>query len=244
MIEQIKILVSRRAYEFRPDDLRLTVLTTAEVSQQIQDHFSFQVLQVATPLQTFGPIPITMPPGLVFDYGTTQTPEYEPAPIRFLHFEPQRIVVDVAGPSSAIDWTFERLRLILEDVRAPDGSPAIGEPASIKEYSEISARYSFGIEDVIGGPLLDLASETFGGEELTVMPLGIKFGAVDPSAAVHPSEIGSMAFSRGSFVELRAGTTPEDKTFFSAAELTTDEHRSWLEALDQRMSGTEGASGG
>lgn len=243
MIEYTKILVARRSYEFQPDDLRLTVLTTAEVSRQVQDHFSFQMLQVATPLQTFGPIPITMPPGLVFDYGTTQTPEYEPAPIRFLHFEPQRIVVDVAGPSSAIDWTFERLQLILEEVRAPDGSPAIGEPASIREYSEISARYSFGIEEIIGGPLLDHAGETFGGKGLTVMPLGIKFRAVEPSAAVHPIEIGSMSFSQGSFVELRAGTSPEDKTFFSAAELPTDEHLSWLEALDRRVSSMKGVSG-
>lgn len=244
MIEQIKILASRRAYEFRPDELRLTVLTTAEVSQLIQQHFSFQVVQVATPMQTFGPIPLTMPPGLVFDYGTTQTPEDAPTPIRFLHFEPHRIVVDVAGPSSAIDWTFERLQVILEEVRAPDGSPAIGEPESVKEYSEMTAHYSFGIEEVIGGPLLDLAGETFGGGGLTVLPLGLKFGAVDPSAEVRPGDIGSMAFSQGSLIELRAGTRPEEKTFFSAMGLPTDEHRSWLEALDRRVSGTRDASGG
>lgn len=244
MIEQTKILVSRRAYEFRPDELRLTVLTTAEVSQQIQQHFSFQVVQVATPLQTFGPIPVTMPPGLVFDYGTTQTPEDVPTPIRFLHFEPHRVVVDVAGPSSAIDWTFERLRLILEEARAPDGSPAIGNPENVREYSEISVRYDFGIEDVIGGPLLELAEETLGRGGLTVMPLGLKFGAVDPGAEVRPSEIGSMSYSRGGLVELRAGTRPEEKVFFSAAELPTSEHQAWLEALDRRVNGTRDASEG
>ena len=230
MIEQTVILSARRAYEFGPDDLRLTVLSVSEVSQQIQQFFSFQVVQIGTPLQTFGPIPNTMPPGLAFDYGTTQTPDNVPTPMRFLHVEPQRIVVDVAGPSSAIDWTFEQLRFILTEARAPDGAPAIGEPVSVREYSEISIRYGFGFEEMIGGPLLDLAGGAFGE---TTTPLGIKFKAVDPEVGVRPAEVGSMSFSQGNLIELRAGTRPDDNTFFSAAELPTDRHLSWLQALDQ-----------
>ncbi len=108
------------------------MLSVAEVHQQIWQYFSFQVVQIASPVQTFGPFPNTIPPGVVLDYGTTQTPEKSPTPIRFLYFEPGRIVIDVAGPSSAIDWTFRQLQRVLSEILSPDRSPVIGEPEMIR----------------------------------------------------------------------------------------------------------------
>lgn len=236
MIEQTKVLSARRAYEFRPDDLRLTVLSVAQVYQQIQQFFSFQVAAIGTPQQTFEAVPNTMPPGLVLDFGTTQTPEGVPVPIRFLHFEPRRIVIDVAGPSSAIDWTFEQLQHILAQVQSPDGSPIIGEPSGTRDYSEIIVRYDFSFEDLVGGPLLELAQEIFGESERSVLPLSVKFRAVDPITEVDPGKIGFGGFSQGNSLELRAATRPEERSFFSVTELPTDEHLAWLEALDQRLS--------
>lgn len=235
MAEQPKILAARRAYEFHPDDLRLTVLSVAEIHQQIAQYFSFQSIQVATPMPTFGPVRPTIPPGVVFDYGSTQTPEGVPAPFRFMHFEPERIVIDVAGPSSAVDWTFEQLRAIMAEVQAPDGSPAIGDPKKVRDYSQISIRYNFGFEELVGGPLIELIRDSFGKEGGSVLPLGLKFQPVEPDALVSPGEIGNENFSRGNSIELRAGTRLEDRTYLSSAELPTDLHLTWLEALEQRV---------
>lgn len=235
MIEQTKILTARRAYEFRPDDLRLSVLSVTQVHQQIQQFFSFQVAVVGTPQQTFGTVPSTMPPGVVMDFGTTQTPESTPVPMRFLHFEPRRIVIDVAGPSSAIDWTFEQLRDLFVNTPSPDGSPIIGEPEKIRDYSEIIVQYDFSFEDLVGGPLLELAKETFGKEDHSVLPLSVKFRAVDLEDEADPGKIGTMGFSQGNSIELRAGTRPSERTFYSVTELPTDKHLSWIEALDRRL---------
>jgi hypothetical protein len=236
VIEQTKILTARRAYEFRPDDLRLSVLSVAQVHQQIQQFFSFQVGAVGTPQPTFGPIPNTLPPGVVLDFGTTQTPENVPTPMRFLHFEPRRIVIDVAGPSSAIDWTYEQIRRILAEVQSPDGSAVIGEPVRTRDYSEIIAHFDFDFEDLISGPLLELAKETFDEDGRSVLPLSLKFRAVAPDEEADPGKITLGAFSDGNALELRAGTRPQDRTFYSVTEMPTDRHLAWLEALDQRLS--------
>lgn len=236
MMDQVKTVTARRAYEFRPDDLRVSVLSVAQVHQQIQQFFSFQVALVGTPQPTFGPVPNTMPPGVVLDFGTTQTPDEIPTPIRFMHFEPRRIVIDVAGPSSAIDWTYGQLRRILAEVKSPDSSPIIGEPAGIRDYSEIIVHFDFDFEDLIGGPLLELAKKTFGEDGRSVMPLGLRFRAVAPDEEAEPGAIGMMGFSHGNSLELRSGTRPQDRTFFSVAEMPTDRHLAWLEALNQRLS--------
>lgn len=236
MIDKVRTLIARRAYEFRADDLRLSVLSVAEVHQQIQQFFTFQVSAVGTPQETFGAVPRTMPPGVVLDFGTAQTPENTPVPMRFIHFEPRRIVIDVAGPSSAIDWTYEQLQRILAEVKSPDDSPIIGEPMRIRDYSEIAVHFDFDFEDLVSGPLLELAKETFDEDGRSVLPLNLKFRAVAPNEEADPGKIGVGAFSQGNSLELRAGTRPQERTFYSVTEMPTDRHLAWLQALDQRLS--------
>lgn len=235
-MKQIKILTARRAYEFRPDDLRLSMASSVAVQQLLQAAFRFQAGQIGTPMQTFGPVANAIPPGLVLDYGSTQTPEGTPTPLRFMHFEPQRLVIDVAGPSSAIDWTFEHLQNVLDDTRSPDGSPIIGEPRTIRDYSEISVNYDFDLEDLIDGPLLQLARKATSEEGRTVMPVSIRFRPVDPTQEVHPNRIGQTGFSQGELFEYRAGTKPGERVFFSASELSTEQHVAWLESLERELS--------
>jgi hypothetical protein len=236
-MEDTKIITARRAYEFRRDDLRISMLSLAEVRQQIQQTFAFQIAEIAPPAPTFGPVQGTLPPGVVFDFGTTRTPgDYAATPIRFLHFEPTRIVVDVAGPSSAIDYTFQQLREILNETPAPDGTSSIGDPERVRNYSEITVHFDFDLEDLIGGPFLKLAKETFGGQDLEILPLGFKFRAMDPSDEARAGEIGTFAFSRGNQLEYRAETSPKDRIYFSVTELPTDQHLAWLESLNRQFS--------
>lgn len=229
-MDQTRLLTARRAYEFRPDDLRLSVLSTSQAQQLIGRLFDFQIVQVGTPLQTFGSIPATIPPGVIFNYGTASTTETE-VPVRFLHFEPFRIVIDVAGPSATIDWMYNRLRQILLDIRDFDGSPAVGEPLRTIEYSEISTRLGFGLEDLLSEPVGRLTQDTFGDREgnLTVFPANIDFLAIDSS-----QEIGKQSLA-GPSLQVRAGTRLEDRTYFSTAYLPTDLHLGWLSELDREL---------
>src|SRR5258708_28360188 len=109
MLEQVKLLTSRRAYEFRPDDLRISMLSTKPVQEQIQQLFQFQTAMMGTPIATFGDVPVTYPPGFVFDMGVWISQDKQIIPIRFLHFEQSRIVIDVALPASAITATLVAL---------------------------------------------------------------------------------------------------------------------------------------
>lgn len=229
-MDQARLLTARRAYEFRPDDLRLSVLSTLQAQQQVSRLFDFQITQIGTPLQTFGPIPTTMPPGVIFDYGVASTSEMN-VPIRFLHFEPFRIVIDVAGPSGTIDWVYEQLRQSLLDIKDFDGSPAVGESLRMIDYSEISTQLSFGLEDLLSEPVNRLTQDAFGDSErnLKVFPASVNFLSIDPA-----HEIGQQSFA-GPSLQVRAGTTLEDKIYFSTANLPTDSHLAWLEELDNEL---------
>src|SRR5229473_6611130 len=110
MLEHVKLLSSRRAYEFRTDNLRLSMLSIKPVQEQIQQLFQFQASVMGTPMATFGDVPIAYPPGFVFDMGVwISQQDKQLIPIRLLHFEQRRIVIDVTGPSSAITAIFEQL---------------------------------------------------------------------------------------------------------------------------------------
>ena len=73
MLEQVKILTSRRAYEFGADAIRLSTLSIQPIQQQIQQLFGFQSSTIGSPIPTFGAVPATYPPGIVFNLGVAGT---------------------------------------------------------------------------------------------------------------------------------------------------------------------------
>ena len=151
-----KILTSRRAYEYAPDDIRLTVLSTPGVQLVIQQLFNFQGVQMGTPPGLFGPVPLTAPPGLVFGTGVHTLPDNTFIAIRALHIEPHIIIINVAGPSSDIDPVFARLTEVFGSWRAQDGTPTIGIPSHTLDYSEASVHFSFMPDAVLPAPLRDV----------------------------------------------------------------------------------------
>src|SRR5215467_7175347 len=96
------ILTARRSYEFTADAIRLSALSTMQVQAHVRASFSFQSSAVGTPMPTFGPIVGTTPPGVVFDWGTFTSEDGSLTPIRFIHFEPTRVVIDLSAHSSYI----------------------------------------------------------------------------------------------------------------------------------------------
>jgi hypothetical protein len=234
MPEQITILSSRRAYEFRPDDLRLTTLSIKPVQEEIQQLFHFQSSVMGTPMQTFGEVPVTYPPGFVFSMGVFFSAEKQPVPIRFLHFEQRRIVIEVAGPSSFIDTIAQRLFHFLSQIQIVDGSPVIGEPERILNYSEISAQFSFPLDALFASPVRRVfakaISENAKGKEVVLAPT-----LVLPAYTSGQEFASVINYSFSFTLAGRAGTRPEDHIYFSSAPLDSESHLTYLEELERSL---------
>ena len=235
MLEQIKILSSRRAYEFQQDDLRLSVVSTRPVQQQFQELFRFQTSAMGSPSPTFGEVPATYPPGFVFDMGIWISPGEQLVPIRFLHFEQRRIVIDVAGPSSSITAIFDRVRAFFSELRAPDGTPIIGEPERILDYSEITARFPFSLDGLIAEPFRKLLKSVLPGSNDTncemIPTFSVQVYPADQELVSVPSlnDVRSLSFA------LRAGTHPHEHIYFSGAPFDSETHLRYLEQLETML---------
>lgn len=228
---KVNLLSSRRSYELPGDRLRLTMVTVAETIQAIRGTFGFQFAQVANPMPTFGTVPPTIPPGVVFNYGRIVGQPPTVTPIRYIHFEPQRIVIDVAGPSDAISPIYAGLREILTPVRMPDGTEVIGEPVAVLDYSEITIQPPLSLETLFAPRITALFRK-----QLRVR--GTKrFQTVVPQLAVQPLESGATygledPGETGILrLELRAGTRVDEQVWFSGAPLDSDGHVKYLESL-------------
>ncbi len=234
-IHDVKILSSRRSYELPGDALRLTMLTVRELRQAIQEMFGFQIAQVGPPMPTFGAMPVTLPPGVIFDYGRAPFPEGEVTPIRFIHFEPQRVVIDVAGSSVAITPIFEHIRALLAEMTAPDGSRIIGEPQRVLDYSELTARFSVPIEHVLAPGLSALFRSQFGEDDRqrtrVLVPRAIMNVVPADEEYLRPDNGDPFTLD----LELRSGTRVEDQVYFSGAPLDSAMHIKYLEQLDAKL---------
>ncbi len=233
MAQDVKILTSRRGYEFAPDAIRLTVVSLPDVQRLIQNAFLFQVAGVGSPMPTFGPVPATIPPGMAFDVGAYSSPNGI-FPIRFLHFEQRRVVIDVPGPSGTIDPIYQQLRELLKDVRSTDGSPVLGEPQRVLEYSEISLHLNIQPETILPPQLLSLYRNILtpeGNDDLAFVP-GI---SVQLWPRMGEYQGTNLPGRRALELSLRAGSTPEDRHFFSAAPLDSETHLRYLEQLERAL---------
>jgi hypothetical protein len=203
------------------------------MQEQIAQLFQFQMAVMGTPIATFGEVPATYPPGFVFNMGTWISEENQVIPIRFLHFEQRRIVIDVAGPSSAITAIFERLRHFLSPLRAADGSPIVGEPERVLDQTVISAQFPFPLDAMIAPPLRKLFAGVIGtnvdSEETALLSTFVlqKYPAEQTIAKVaSPEESNTITLGP------RAGTRPEEHIYLSSAPLDSEVHLSYLNELE------------
>lgn len=242
MVANAKLLSARRAYEFAPDDIRLTLLSTRDVVDFLREQFGFQQAIVGTPMDTFGPVPPTIPPGLVFNYGTSAVEDVGPAPIRLLHVEPRRIVIDVAGPSSVLDPTFAVLRAMLSELRSPDGAPAIGDPVRTRDYSELTVEFQFPTMSLLL-PSIRAEFESIAAARMTSNGPGpSRTGtAISIVAQQVPDDQEFPGNARGTHhalsLEPRAGTMLSDRIYFSSAPLDTDAHLAFLGRIEAAVIG-------
>ena len=236
MAGQVRLLSSRRSYEFSPDHIRLTILSERQHVDRIRNLFEFQIAQVATPMPTFGVPAATIPPGLVFNYGVARMTGGD-VPIRMLHFEQSRIVVDVAGPSQAIESIFGATLELLSDAQAPDGTPAIGTPTHVLDYSELSIGFGAPLTGVFAPPVWSALSRALGSadgrRDLVAVPsFRFRFQPADEEFPGAPGGPDHELYH----LELRAGTKPSESIVFSGAPLESDAHLKLIDELEVALS--------
>lgn len=236
MLEQVKIITSRRAYEFGADSIRLSTLSIQPIQQQMQQLFGFQSSTIGTPMTTFGTVPSTFPPGIVFNLGVWIHQEQQIVPIRFIHVEQNRIVIDVAGPTGAIEGIAERLFHFLSGLQAADGSPVVGEPERVLDYSEITAQFPYSLETMLAKPFQRLLGKTLnvdnGNAAKTIIPtIAIQ---VVSSDEVLPSVPGANDPHVFTFA-LRSGTQPDQHIYHSGAPLDSETHLHYLNELAEAL---------
>lgn len=230
--QPFRILTARKGYEYHLDDLRLTMFCTPPILQPIKDIFHFQALAITTPPTTFGAVSNMLPAGVVFQLGIWMTDEGKVTPIRFLHIEPWRIVIDVASSSATVDAIFSRLTEFLADTSAPDGGPVLGDPVRILNYSEISFSAPIVLHNLFASGIRTLFSDTTQSveqdTEAEVLPI-IQFRGQSPKGEFN----GTLDANDGHTFTLsvRAATSPSEQVFFSGAPLDTDAHLDYLRSL-------------
>lgn len=235
MASDLKLITSRRAYEFRMDELRLSLLCTPQVQEQIGRAFAFQAGGLGTPPPTFGPIQATVPPGLIYNFGSWQGPNESPTPVRFIHFEQRRIVIDIAGPSSVIDSIFQALRELVKDLAIADGSPVIGEVERTLDYSEFSGRFSFDLNELLAPKAQSSLRRAMnlGQQDVDSM---IVLPSITMSTHRADEEFsGAVPESKQLMLAVRAGTRPEDGVGFSGAPLVSEAHHQYLTELEKAL---------
>jgi hypothetical protein len=213
------------------------MLSIKPVQEQIQQLFQFQASVMGTPMATFGDVPIAYPPGFVFDMGVwISQQDKQLIPIRLLHFEQRRIVIDVTGPSSAITAIFEQLLHFLSELQTSDGSPIVGKPERVLDYTVISAQFPFPLEAMFAPPLRKLFASVIGvnasSEELALTSTLVmqKHPAGQEIAKIASPE-DSVAFTFGP----RVGTRPEERIYLSSAPLDSEAHLRYLEELEAAL---------
>lgn len=236
MPQAIKIISSRRAYEFRQDELRLTVLSAGPLIERIQQAFGFQGAQIGTPAPTFGEVPLTLPAGIVFSSGSVIDEQHGIIPIRFLNFEQRRIVIDVAAPSVCLDVVYDALATMVSSLLAPDGNPALGIPYRRRDVSDISLQLDFPIIALLAPNLAPVFEEGIGLSDASqaLLPT-LTFqrqegpGEYAGTAAVNQNNGPMLQFA------LRQGTALDEHVFFSTAPLPSDAHLAYLTRLEQTI---------
>lgn len=235
MPQNIRVLSARRAYEFAVDDLRVTMLSLPSVIANIQQLFQFQAFQATTPPETFGPVPGTFPPGIVFAQGQFVTEDQQLIFIRTLAVEPYRLVFDVAAPSSSIEPLAALFMQIATSIQSPDGSPVLGTPQRVLEHSELVFDWSTQLQHAFNPALWRII------ESDIIERSGIERAYVTPTVNFYLQPAGSDfpgAVSTGhGLLQLapRAGTNPEDGHYFSRAPLPSDAHIAYLEAIERSL---------
>lgn len=237
MPKDVKILTNRKGFEFATDGICLPVIATRPIMDHIQQLFQFQLVTIGSPMPTFGEVLNTFPPGVIFDHGVAFLAEKHMIPIRFLHFDSQRMVIDATGDSAAINTIMKQIVDLVNEVQTSSGEPVIGKPEQTLNYSELSAQFSFPLDTLLVPALRQVLQKALHGPESEKEgqnnpPLALTF-TLSPLAPSNsdPSKTTPIPFT----FTTRTGTQPEEHIYFSSAPLDAETHTAYLNELETAL---------
>lgn len=234
MVEPVSILSSRRSYEFQADEIKLSLLCIRGVVDAIKASFGFEYADITTPASSFGTVANTIPPGLVLALGVTPVPEGHGTAVRSIMIDSRRIVIDIPGPSSVIEPTFRRLKDLVADLRTPEGAPAIPDPHSQRDYSELVTHSPNLLNQLFNRSALQVISEAITLRE--DRPHELVGAARFRLQSVEEEYPGSSDVDSSNVnLDIRAGTKIDDGMVFSGAPLDSEAH---LRLIDRLLEAT------
>lgn len=220
MPKDVLILSSSRAYEFPPDGVRLTAICTEPVLAAVKSAFNFNTALIGSPMPTFGPVPQTLPPGAGFNFGVVEAGDAV-FPVRFLHIEAARLVVDVAGPSTIIDLVHSMLQEVLSTIPQTAAGVMV-DPVRVRDKSTIVSTLSVAPQALFPAPVLAaLGSKGF----VPVLRWHPAHADAPLDIEADPAEAWAL--------ELRAGVPPNARRYFSQAPITSNAHLAFLARLEE-----------
>lgn len=228
----IKLISARKSYEFAVDGIRLSAISTPGTLGAIRDQFQFQTVQIATPMETFGRVPAVLPPGVVFNVGVWSDANLGMMLIRFLHIEQTRIVVDIAGPSEALDSLGQALfQTIRETARVFDDGPVLDEPKAGLHYSEMTVQLPAPLSVLLPLPFRNLFSSSELDRADRVLSTALLLDHCVQDTPYEGDRWASPIRSEGYRLSLRQGINPQENVYFSGAPLDTRAHQDYLGKL-------------
>jgi hypothetical protein len=214
------VLSARRAYVYPVDGIRLSVLCTTVIQDELRRAFSFQAAAVAPPPQIFGELPPTSPPGLVLEVGELKM-GHNVVPIRAMMFNARQVIVDVAAPSSSIDRVKRKLDRVIARFKAPDGQPVLSAASGSLDQSDMVFEADFPLSIGLSPEVWQALTSIVPSDQTPVGGLLLRGVSGDIFSDIR------MAYS----LEPRADTNLSDHRWFSSTPLNTEEHTTYLSRL-------------
>ncbi|MBX5477266.1 MAG: hypothetical protein IRZ18_09125 [Clostridia bacterium] len=208
----------------------------------MSSEFQFTSITLDTPAATFGPVDRTMPPGFVGNNGMLRAGDRRVVPVRFLHVEPTRVVVDVAGSSAQAERVLQRFREVVDDFLSGDGARPLGEVAGTKDFSILSVELGADLEALIhpaAREVLRLLAGASGPDDEWVPMVGGYIVSAGKEFAGEPAGPRGLS-SVGARLTLRRAARRLDRLYYSEAALSSERHLELLNQLEQILEAAAG----
>lgn len=221
MPENIRIISARVSLRFKTDQVELDRLHLPDVMGTITQRFQFE--KGVNPIAVDGARGIASP-NLTFANGVYDDGE-KSVVVREIGFSATSISIHVVGESECLMQVYRELRGLFSE----EQSPIHGEYIKKFDHSEISAKLAFPYKDVVPPWLRGaVQSATNQGDNLVAT---LTMTLLRPDER-YPGD-GFPVSTRQWVLSPRVDSEVDDRVFYSAAPLTTDEHLAYLARIEE-----------
>lgn len=227
MPDKVRILNATRIYEFEPDAIALSIISTDRVGRVLSSALgipSDAAVTLGSPISTeLG--------GVIFQQGSI-TDHEQTIVVRRLLIQPRLLSITVVESSSrSTDTVLHVIRNALSSVKTSTNRPIIGDYKSIRDHSELTAHLDFpsnapfSTEFMRAVTLPDVKPEWAWG--LTAVAIA--------NEQPYPGDPQPNLLTPWWHLSPRQGTKLEDRIYYSAAPLDTEAHEQLLAQVENSL---------